>query len=205
LVFVDSPVGTPRRRWVLTQLLGHVKTRFVLIHDALRDAANVYADEQAHGLRLLQVLDSPRGMLLFAVGEPQRPPVVPLPRDMTVKEPRATLALVDAPTHLRPGERCALTIELINTGAEPWSSDFDQPVRLSYHWWRGEAVHTWDGVRTPLPHAVYPGDSCRCLVDVEAPALPGRYRLGVTLLQEEVRWFCEVCPEAITSCEIDVG
>ncbi len=206
LVFVDSPVGTQRRRWVLSQLLEHVKTRFVLFHDALRDSVNVYADAQAHGLRMVQSFDSPRGMLLFEVDRPPRPPpVAALSADGVVSEPKADLSLLDAPARLRPGERRVVHVELVNRGVDPWSSDLKRQVHLSYHWWKGEQLHAWDGLRTRLPHPVYPGDVCRCPLDLEAPREPGRYRLGVTLVQEEVCWFHEVFPESIATCELDVG
>src|SRR5207244_7139992 len=52
LVFIDAPPGRAARSRVLHQLLLHVTPRYVLFHDAHRDAANLFAYQQSLGLRL---------------------------------------------------------------------------------------------------------------------------------------------------------
>jgi hypothetical protein len=68
LVFVDSPIGTENRRGVLSQILDLVRTRYVLYHDVRRDLSNIFADQARHGLRIVDFVDSSRGLALFSVG-----------------------------------------------------------------------------------------------------------------------------------------
>jgi hypothetical protein len=68
LVFIDSPVGTENRQYVLGQILETVQTRYVMYHDVRRDLSNIFADQQHHNLRLIRFIDSPRGLALYAAG-----------------------------------------------------------------------------------------------------------------------------------------
>lgn len=79
---------------------------------------------------------------------------------------------------------------VVNEGSQPWPAARANPVLVSYHWADSLGrVLAGDGLRTPLPHDVAPGDS----VDVEArvamPAGPGRYRLVWDMVAEGVTWF----------------
>jgi hypothetical protein len=63
-------------------------------------------------------------------------------------------------------------------------------VRVSYHWRRrdGEA-RPFEGVRTELPHSLWPGQSARFVAAVVAPPDPGRFNLRWDLVVENVSWF----------------
>jgi glycosyltransferase involved in cell wall biosynthesis len=81
-------------------------------------------------------------------------------------------------------------VELENRGTEPWHSNGGvYPVHLSYHWTRpdGEPV-IWDGVRTPLPRDVAPGDRIRVRLLVTCPKEAGEYVWIPAVVQEGVDW-----------------
>jgi glycosyltransferase involved in cell wall biosynthesis len=84
-------------------------------------------------------------------------------------------------------------VELENRGTEPWRSNGGtHPVHLSYHWARpdGEPV-IWDGVRTPLPCDVAPGDRIRVRLLVTCPEPAGEYVWIPAVVQEGVDWLAE--------------
>src|ERR1700722_3741601 len=82
------------------------------------------------------------------------------------------------------------TVEIVNVGHEPWSSDGGRyPVHLSYHWMQEDGdVVTWDGIRTPLPYDLSPGRSVTAKVLVLAPELPGVYEWKPAVVQEGIDW-----------------
>ena len=82
-------------------------------------------------------------------------------------------------------------VVLCNNGWHPWSStDPGSPVFLSYHWLdRHGAIVVDDGLRTPLPHAVAPGETCTMTCRIETPARSGSYVLAIDLVEEGVTWF----------------
>jgi len=47
----------------------------------------------------------------------------------------------------------------------------------------------WDGIRTPLPSPVPPGQTIEIDVQVKAPEQPNTYRLAIDLVQEGITWF----------------
>ncbi len=79
---------------------------------------------------------------------------------------------------------CALTVR--NGSWRLW----EPPIVASYHWLDATgAVVVRDGVRTPLPRPVAPGESCEMTLRVDTPPAPGRYTLAVDLVEEGVTWF----------------
>ena len=80
-----------------------------------------------------------------------------------------------------------LTVE--NTGTIAWTSR----VLASYHWLddHGNPI-VWDGLRTPLPREVAPGESVSVAATVRAPIPPGRYRFAADLVVEWRAWFSEL-------------
>jgi hypothetical protein len=59
-------------------------------------------------------------------------------------------------------------------------------------------------VRTRLPADVLPGDRVAAALRVEAPPWPGRWRLGVTLVDERAGWFDEWDGGSIVSRIVEV-
>lgn len=84
-------------------------------------------------------------------------------------------------------------IRLENAGSAPWRRRGRESVQVSYHWLDrlGNPVF-WDGVRTPFPRRVEPGETAELDVTVVAPRPPGSYRLAFDLVEELRFWFQEL-------------
>jgi len=65
LLFVDSPVGSRNRSNILESFCRYLEPRFILIHDAYRDARNVYRWMRTFDLKVLEYLSSWRGLLFL--------------------------------------------------------------------------------------------------------------------------------------------
>jgi hypothetical protein len=89
----------------------------------------------------------------------------------------------------RAGALGAARVEIENVGAATWRED----VACSYHWLDtlGNPI-LWDGIRTPLPRPVAPGERITLRIGVRAPIPPGRYRFALDLVAEHRAWFAEV-------------
>lgn len=89
-------------------------------------------------------------------------------------------------------ETRALDVRITNEGMRTWPpGTLGWPeIRVSYRWGSAAGpVAVAEELRTPLPHAVGPGESALVPVYVTAPARPGSYRLELDLVHEHVRWF----------------
>jgi hypothetical protein len=80
-----------------------------------------------------------------------------------------------------------------NAGSATWRSRGEEGVQLAYHWLDplGNPV-LWDGVRTPLPRPVPPGETVELTATVDSPRPPGRYRLAFDFVEEHRFWFGEL-------------
>jgi hypothetical protein len=89
----------------------------------------------------------------------------------------------------RAGALGSARAEIENAGSAAWRED----VSCSYHWLDalGNPI-VWDGIRTPLPGAVEPGERLTVRVAVRAPIPPGRYRFALDLVAEHRAWFAEL-------------
>ena len=99
-------------------------------------------------------------------------------------------------SEMKSGKTVAADLTVKNISPMTWPSKPDNQgryaVNLSYHWLnrKGEAV-VFDGLRTPLPRDLKPGESADLKAAIQAPAISGRYLLEVTLVQERSAWFPE--------------
>jgi len=86
------------------------------------------------------------------------------------------------------------TAEADNAGTATWRTRGPKEgLFLSYHWLDGRSnAIVWDGLRTPLEHAVGPGETLRQQLALRAPIPPGRYRLAVDLVEEHRFWLAEL-------------
>jgi hypothetical protein len=93
----------------------------------------------------------------------------------------------------RAGVTSSARVRLENAGSAPWRSRGREGVQLSYHWLDllGNPI-VWDGIRTPFPRAVEPGETIDVDLPVLAPRPPGGYRLAFDLVEELRFWFQEV-------------
>lgn len=94
---------------------------------------------------------------------------------------------------VRAGTLSHPVVELENAGSITWHSVGPSSISASYHWLDrlGNPI-LWDGLRTPLPQPVAPGERARLTLSVRAPLPPGRYRLALDLLDEHRLWFAEI-------------
>jgi hypothetical protein len=78
-----------------------------------------------------------------------------------------------------------------NGGTETWPSALATApiIRLSYHWYRHDGtVAEFDGLRTPLPSPIGPGERILAPARIESPGM-GQWILELDLVHESVRWF----------------
>ncbi len=98
-----------------------------------------------------------------------------------------------APATLVPGETIRLPVILKNTSSFIWSPTSGTPTHFAYRWQdRQGKIVVAEGLRSPLPMDVAPGDRVALNAMIKAPKQPGRYRLLLTMVQESVAWFSEV-------------
>jgi hypothetical protein len=130
------------------------------------------------------------------------------PATMEKLAPAAMKATLDAtlPSTITASAVVTLPCAVTNAGDAALSTSPPHPVYACYRWYgeRGEAVEAGSSIHTPLPGVLSPGAVARLSMRVAAPALPGRYRLRVTLLQSEVAWFEDVDPASGISATVDV-
>jgi hypothetical protein len=105
----------------------------------------------------------------------------------------------------RAGATTTARLVLENGGAATWRSRGDEGLLVSYHWLdtHGNAI-VWDGIRTPFPRAVGPGERVELDVRLHAPRPPGRYLLRFDLVEEHRFWLSEVGVET-HDVEVDVA
>ena len=123
---------------------------------------------------------------------------------MTDGDYAVDLRLFDPIRRLAPGEVRPLYVEVANRGGAVWRWGLDQQpeVRVSYHWrTTGGAVTVYDGMRSPLPCTVGPGDAALVPVWVQAPDERGDHVLEIDLVHEHVRWFGSPLTLTVTVAE----
>jgi hypothetical protein len=112
---------------------------------------------------------------------------------------------VDVPPEVAAGQSFAVPVRWRNRSAIPWAARGATAVRTAYHWLdaAGERV-VWEGRRTALPSAAEPGEAIEQLLQVTAPATPGRYELVLDLVRESVAWFSDRRAESAYRLALDV-
>lgn len=109
---------------------------------------------------------------------------------VTVGEPPLTWAwaIVDPLESLAVAEATTVAVSLTNTGTEAWQAEAGD--RLGYRWLDAEGEPlAGEGLRTPLPAVVEPGQTIEVRARVQAPPSPGRFALAWQPVREHVRWF----------------
>ena len=97
---------------------------------------------------------------------------------------------VPAALTLRPDGVNDVPVTLSNRGWLTWQSAHAPAFALSYHWLSvdTEEVVIYDGLRTPFPQAVDPGEEIELQARVRAPGYPGTYLLIWDVVQEQRTW-----------------
>lgn len=87
---------------------------------------------------------------------------------------------------VRAGEPATAKVSLRNHTSVAWDPRYGD--RLSYHW-RDEAGNiVEEGVRTPFPKPVLPGETIEFTANLRGPDRPGTYVLAWEPVREGVRW-----------------
>lgn len=91
---------------------------------------------------------------------------------------------------LAPDSFNDIPITLTNTGRLTWQSSATPPFAVSYHWLTpaSDEVVIFDGLRTPFPQPVEPGERVTISARVRAPNYPGTYTLVWDVVQEHRTW-----------------
>ena len=103
----------------------------------------------------------------------------------------------EIPTEMMADQKVSADVTVKNASSKTWPSKPDSKGRnavyLSYHWLdRKRQIVVFDGLRTPLPHDLNPGESITLKAAILAPKKTGDYILHLTLVQEGVAWFSEM-------------
>lgn len=85
-----------------------------------------------------------------------------------------------------------LPVSVRNRSAATWPARGAVRVALAYHWLTaaGEPLE-WEGLRTPLPADLPPGDVAARELEIATPRAPGSYLLELDALRERVAWFSQ--------------
>ncbi|MGI9658538.1 MAG: hypothetical protein ACR2OD_06485 [Gaiellaceae bacterium] len=101
---------------------------------------------------------------------------------------------------LRAGTQDWANLRFRNAGTVEWSppDETERGIWLSFHWLDrlGNAM-VWEGHRTPIPHAVHPGEAISLTTAIRAPIPAGPYRLAFDLVDEGRCWFADVGNEPL--------
>jgi len=60
---------------------------------------------------------------------------------------------------------------------------------LAYRWFDQNNQMVLEGDRTPFPEPMYPRDLAKIAFFLKVPKPPGKYKLVISPVQENVRWF----------------
>lgn len=159
------------------------------------------ADDSVDGVVSLRVLQHLRpGAALLAIAELIRVTkaggivVVQLVEakgrsKLAARDCRARIEVLSAPRELRVGACGSVRARVTNAGDAEWPEAAD--LKLADHWLRGGRRVVLDDGRTPLPHALAPGQSVHLDLAVRAPNVRGDHVLQLDVVQEFVRWFAD--------------
>jgi SAM-dependent methyltransferase len=119
---------------------------------------------------------------------PPRPPRRPLAGAYDVE-----YDVFEGPEEVKAGTEVDAAVRVVNRSWRVWDSAEEAgPVFLSYHWLdvKGATV-VEEGLRSPLPRPIPPGESCKAALRIRCPDKPGRLTLAVDLVHERVTWFSQ--------------
>ena len=100
------------------------------------------------------------------------------------------------PAEMTVAQTVSADVTVKNASTKTWPSKPNQKgrhaVNLSYHWLDAKRrMVIFDGLRTPLPRDLGPGESVTLRATIQAPEKAGKYLLHVTMVQEAVAWFSD--------------
>ncbi|GFP35885.1 N-acetylmuramoyl-L-alanine amidase, partial [Candidatus Hakubella thermalkaliphila] len=97
------------------------------------------------------------------------------------------------PSSLSPGQQVSFPFAVRNLSNFTWSSSPPNQVNLSYHLYdsRGRMVTSLNGLRSPLPRNVAPGEVVEFTATIQAPTSLGTYTIAYDMVHEGVSWFSQ--------------
>ncbi|GFP43754.1 N-acetylmuramoyl-L-alanine amidase, partial [Candidatus Hakubella thermalkaliphila] len=97
------------------------------------------------------------------------------------------------PSSLSPGQQVSFPFAVRNLSNFTWSSSPPNQVNLSYHLYdsRGRMVTSLNGLRSPLPRNVAPGEVVDLTITIQAPTSLGTYTIAYDMVHEGVSWFSQ--------------
>jgi len=119
--------------------------------------------------------------------------VLPLAKILPLEAPAYRIGGVNAPIRMKSGEVREIRVTVQNTGEEVWPADgtlrAGMFVNLAYRWFDQNNQMVLEGDRTPFPEPMYPRDLAKIAFFLKVPKPPGKYKLVISPVQENVRWF----------------
>jgi len=115
----------------------------------------------------------------------------------------AQLLTGSLPTGGRAGGETWLTLTVENTGTAPWSSEAPLPVLWGYRIYDADGVLAGEG-RARLPREIVPGEELTQELAIGWPQEPGRYRLEVDLVREDLAWFGDTGGGPLLAGEVEI-
>ena len=103
-------------------------------------------------------------------------------------------AVGSVPAVMAEGEEISASGQIINIGEITWRKDI---VGASYHWYRGEELLIWDGIRSYLNTDVSYEETYQWHsnpIRIKAPQQSGRLTLKMDMVEEGITWFSEQTP-----------
>jgi hypothetical protein len=119
--------------------------------------------------------------------------VISVNRALPLETPAYRLGALNIPARMKSGTTRKLNVLVQNTGTETWPADGTLRscmfVHLAYRWFDQNNQMVLEGDRTPFPEPMRPNDMAMVAIILKTPELPGRYKLAIGPVQENVRWF----------------
>jgi len=90
----------------------------------------------------------------------------------------------------------AIPMRLTNRAQSVLDSGFPYTTNLGYRWFDADGrLVDAEGLRTPLPRPLGPGETVDGSIRVAAPGTPGRYVLRLSVVQEGIAWYDDIDPD----------
>lgn len=162
-----------------------------------------WSAEERYGVRLLRLsLDAPglppggRASVRVRYLGRHAPPSAGFAREV---------AAVALPATVEAGSRTTVALRVRNTGAWTWRSDAVLPVQIGA---RLDPVDAGGGPSTEprfaLPGPIAPGELFETAVELAWPKAPGRYRVRLDLVAEDLAWFADRVGEPLAEAHVEV-
>lgn len=110
-----------------------------------------------------------------------------------LSSPSYRIEPLDLPSTMQAGITKKLDVSIENTGSETWPANgVSSPgmfVHLSYVWINENGQVAFEGNRFTFPEPIQPNDKTKVSILLKMPMQPGKYKLFVSPVQENVGWF----------------